>query len=144
MLFTGERLHMREVFFRAWRNYRAQKPLEEIEQVIVNIALRHPEYHTVLDNPSRYEDRDYLPETGQTNPFLHMALHIAIHEQLSTARPAGIREAYQLLLQRFDDAHITEHHMMECLAQTLWQAQRRGDAPSEDDYLKCLHKAAAR
>lgn len=134
---------MREVFFRAWRNYRAQKPLEEIEQVIVNIALRHPEYHTVLDNPSRYEDRDYLPETGQTNPFLHMALHIAIHEQLSTARPPGIREAYQLLLQRFDDTHTTEHHMMECLAQTLWQAQHRGDAPSEDDYLKCLHRAAA-
>ncbi len=135
---------MREVFFRAWRNYLEQKPLEDIERVIVNVALRHPEYHAVLDSPSRYEDRDYLPETGQTNPFLHMALHIAIHEQLSTAHPAGVREAYQALLQRFNNAHSAEHHMMDCLAQTLWQAQRQGEVPSEDDYLACLgHKAAA-
>jgi hypothetical protein len=138
MLFTSERQHMREVFFRAWRHYRKQKPLEEMERVIINIALRHPEYHSVLDDPSRHEDRDYQPESGQTNPFLHMALHIAIHEQLSTARPPGIREAYQALLQRFDDAHAAEHQMMECLAETLWHAQRQNEAPSEADYLACL------
>ncbi len=145
MLYTSERQHMREVFFRAWRNYREQRSLEEMERVIVNIALRHPEYHDVLDNPSRHEDRDYLPESGQTNPFLHMALHIAVHEQLSTARPTGIREAYQALLKRFDDTHTAEHQMMECLAQTLWQAQRQHEASSEADYLACLgHRAAAR
>ena len=109
MRYTSERQHLREVFFRAWRNYREQRSLEEMERVIVNIALRHPEYHDVLDNPSRHEDRDYLPESGQTNPFLHMALHIAVHEQLSTARPTGIREAYQALLKRFDDTHTAEH-----------------------------------
>ena len=143
MLYTTERQHLREVFFRAWRNYREQKPLEEMERVIVNIALRHPEYHNVLDDPSRHEDRDYLPESGQTNPFLHMALHIAIHEQLSTARPTGIREAYQALLRRFDDAHIAEHQMMDCLAQTLWQSQREQETPSETDYLACLGRRAA-
>ena len=56
-------------------------------------VLAHPEYHAMLDQPDRYQERDYLPESGETNPFLHLSMHLAIAEQLSVDQPPGIRDA---------------------------------------------------
>ncbi len=140
MLLGTERKQMRDVFFRAWRNFREKRPLEGIEGIVVEIALRHPEYQDILENPQAHEHEDYDPETGQSNPFLHMALHIAIHEQLSTNRPAGILHVHQALLARLADSHVVEHRMMDCLAESLWRAQREGKEAAERDYLACLKR----
>ena len=82
--------------------------------------------------------REYLPEMGQSNPFLHMGMHIAIQEQLGSNRPAGILDVYQQLCQRTGDSHAVEHAMMECLGETLWEAQRAGRDPDERLYLQRL------
>ena len=79
---------------------------------------------------------------GQTNPFLHMGMHLAIREQLATNRPAGITETFGLLMARVQDAHAVEHRMMECLGEALWQAQRSGQEPDEARYLACLRQLA--
>ncbi len=142
MSFGGGRGEMREVFFRAWCAFRQEHPLTGIEKIAVEIALRHPEYHSVLENPQSFQDRDYLPDFGETNPFLHMGLHIAIEEQITTDRPPGVIDIYQALRERFDDSHMVEHQMMDCLAEALWQAQRHGGQPSEKDYLACLRRQA--
>lgn len=52
---------MREVFFRAWRNFRDNYPLAGIEKVIVDVALRHPEYQAIFENPHTYQEQDYRP-----------------------------------------------------------------------------------
>jgi hypothetical protein len=89
MIYGQNRDAMREVFFTAWRKHRERQPLEGIESLVVAVALRHPEYHTLLDRPERHRDSDYHPELGQTNPFLHMAMHISLEEQLAMGnRPA--------------------------------------------------------
>ncbi len=140
MLQSSEREALREVFFRAWRHYREARPLEELERILVDVALRHPAYHRVLDDPDTYLDRDYPPEKGEGNPFLHLSLHVAIHEQLAGDRPTGVRAAHQALLARLHDAHEVEHRMMDCLARTMWEAQRSGALPSEREYLDCLER----
>jgi hypothetical protein len=140
---ADNRESLRAVFFRAWQRHRQGQPLEGIERVVVDVALRHPEYHAVLGDPDAYRDRDYLPETGRTNPFLHLAMHIAIEEQLALDQPAGVRAHYQRLLQRLPDEHAVQHQMMECLAEMLWQAAREGAAHDERGYLECLARAAS-
>ncbi len=142
MSFGGGRGEMRQVFFRAWRAFRQEHPLAGIEKIAVEVALRHPEYHSVLENPQSFQDRDYLPDLGETNPFLHMGLHIAIEEQITSNRPPGVIDIYQALRERFDDSHMVEHQMMDCLAEALWRAQRDGCEPSEEDYLACLRRQA--
>ncbi len=77
---------------------------------------------------------------GQSNPFLHMAMHISIQEQLGTQRPAGIIELYQSLLAKLGDPHEVEHQMMECLGQMIWEAQRNNTLPNDESYLDCLRK----
>lgn len=140
-MFAGrDRGQTREVFFRAWRAHREGRPLEGVEKLIVQVVLRHPEYHTLLDRPEMARERDYFPETGETNPFLHLGMHIAIEEQLSLDQPRGIRGYYQKILKQFPDEHAAQHRMMECLGKMLWQAGRQAAAPQETVYLDCLHR----
>lgn len=142
MLFGRDRGQTREVFFRAWRAHREGRPLEGVERLIVQVALRHPEYHAVLEQAEATREREYFPEAGETNPFMHLGMHIAIEEQLSLDQPPGIRGLYQKLLGRYPDEHAVQHHMMECLGEMLWQAGRQATAPREADYLDCLRRLA--
>ncbi|GMR20812.1 MAG: DUF1841 family protein [Gammaproteobacteria bacterium] len=143
MLYGQDRQEMRAVYFRAWQRYCDNQPLEDMEQHIVSIALMHPEYHVFLASPEKYSDTDYLPEHGQTNPFLHMGMHLAISEQLALNQPPGIQDYHTRFLQQTGDDHSAQHRMMECLGETLWQAQRSGLPPDNNDYLACLQRLSA-
>ncbi len=132
------RTDMRRTFSDAWRKQQAGEPLSALETIVADVIRLHPEYHGLLENPDQALDRDWLPEGGETNPFLHMGLHIAIREQLSIDRPAGVKAAYAALLKKTGDPHAAEHAMLECLAETLWHAQRDNRLPDEQAYLICI------
>jgi len=138
MLFGQNRDQLRSLYCEAWRLHRQGQPLEPRQAQIVAVIQRHPEYQPLLENPEQALGRDYLPELGETNPFLHMGMHLAIQEQVSTDRPAGIRELYHRLAAGSPDPHGLEHRLMECLAEMIWQAQRDGVAADEQRYLECI------
>ena len=141
MIFAQDKREMRRIFIDAWRKYRARQPLHDMEQQIANVILLHPEYHTLLANKEAALDNDYTHEQGESNPFLHMGLHIAIREQLATQRPPEVGELYRQLLEKFHDTHAAEHHMLECLGEVLWRAQRDAVEPDLADYVACLRRA---
>lgn len=131
---------MRQVFFDAWQQAHTAAVLDPTTRMVADVIGLHPEYHALLDDPERHRDRDYTPEDGQTNPFLHMAMHLGLREQLSTDRPAGIATIHARLSERLGDVHEAEHRMMECLGQALWEAQSAGRMPDETAYLACLRR----
>lgn len=137
-MFNPSRDQVRQFFFDVWAKYRAGQPLAGAEQPALDAVLAHPEYHPMLDQPERYQDRDYLPEAGETNPFLHLSMHLAITEQLSVDQPPGIRDRYQRLLTQHDDPMAAQHAVMECLAEMIWQVQRHQTAFDSSAYLRCL------
>ena len=89
-----DRAGLRRLYLEAWRKAREGRPLEPLENQIVGVIELHPEYQPLLVDRSAALDRDFTPEQGQTNPFLHMGLHLAIREQLATDRPPGVRAVY--------------------------------------------------
>lgn len=140
-MFNPSRDQVRQFFFDVWAKYRTGQPLAGAEQPALDAVLAHPEYHSILDHPDRYIERDYLPEFGETNPFLHLSMHLAITEQLSVDQPPGIRARYQQLLQQIGDPMTAQHAVMECLAEMIWQVQRHNTAFDSTAYLRCLdHK----
>ncbi|MBL8251887.1 MAG: DUF1841 family protein [Candidatus Competibacter sp.] len=141
-MFGGDRDRIRRYYCAVWRKVSAGQPLEPLEQLIAEVIGAHPEYQSLLQDAESILSRDYWPETGETNPFLHMGMHIALREQLGSNRPEGIRAIYRQLLQRAGDAHAAEHLMLECLAETLWEAQRTSRAPDERAFLKRLRRLA--
>ena len=128
------------MFYTAWEKYRNQQVMEPVESMFAEAILLHPEYHSLLENAEATRDKDYFPETGETNPFLHMGLHIAIKEQISINQPLGIKEHYQRLRKTHQDAHVVEHLIMECLAEMIWQVQRNQAAFDNNSYLSCIAK----
>ena len=140
MLYDQDRNQLRRVFFTAWRKHTSKQPLEPLEQVIANVITMHPEYHQYFADEQTSLDQDFLPEAGQTNPFLHISLHISIHEQLSINQPEGIADTYKALLDKHQDPHTVEHLIMDCLAEMIWEAQRNGAMPDQSKYFQCLAK----
>jgi uncharacterized protein DUF1841 len=138
-MFNPSRAEVREMFFGAWRKYREGVPVAGIESAVLDVILLHPEYHAVLDAPERYRERDYI---DQANPFLHMSLHLALEEQLSIDQPPGIVHRFQVLISKFHNRHEALHQALECLAETLWRAERAGTPPDETAYLSCLERRA--
>ncbi|HEY1287981.1 MAG TPA: DUF1841 family protein [Burkholderiales bacterium] len=138
-MFNPSRDEVREMFFGAWRKYREGVPLAGMDGAALDVILLHPEYHAVLDAPERYRERDY---TDEANPFLHMSLHLALEEQLSIDQPPGIAHRFEILVSRFRDRHEALHQALECLAETLWRAQRDGTPPDAFAYLSCLERRA--
>jgi len=139
-MFGQDRTELRQMFFTAWKKHQNKQLMEPLEAVVAKIIELHPEYHALLENETADLDKDYTPEMGQTNPFLHMAMHISIQEQLSTKRPIGIEQLHQSMLKKNKDPHETEHLMMECLGKMLWEAQSQNRMPDENHYLNCLKK----
>lgn len=137
MMYGNDPAQYRRFFHETWRKHGAHLPLQPLEEIVARIIADHPEYHALLENPDQL-DHGYSPEAGRSNPFLHMGLHIAIQEQLAADRPAGIRALYQRLVLGHADPHHMEHRMAECLAESLWEAQRVGGVPDEAAYLERL------
>jgi hypothetical protein len=133
---ANSREAMRASWREAWQRHEQGLPLEALQQQMVSVIAAHPEYHAQL------RSGEHEPEgtDAGANPFLHLGLHLALHEQLGTNRPAGISAIHQRLLQRGASMHEAEHRMMAVLAEALWQAQRAGRAPDEQQYLEALRR----
>lgn len=142
-MYSSNRNDTRQAFFDAWKKLQGGLPMTGLETIIADVIRLHPEYHALLERGPEMLDKDWLPEGGETNPFLHMGMHIAIREQLSIDRPAGIKAAYDALLRKTGDVMQTEHTMLECLGETLWRAQRENRLPDEQAYLACIKSRAA-
>lgn len=137
-LYNPSRDQARQFLFDAWGKFKQHLPLTDLEKIAVEVIQMHPEYHVVLDSPERYMNQQYFPEMGETNPFLHLSLHISVIEQISINQPMGITQVYDKLLQRYNDKHKAQNDLLECLAETIWQAQRNNMPLDSENYLNLL------
>lgn len=137
-MFNPSRDEARRFLFEAWRKYREQSILTELESLAVGHILQHPEYHALLADPDASLDRDWLPEQGETNPFLHLMMHLSISEQVSIDQPRGIRSLHAALAHRLADEHRAQHEIMDCLAEMIWLSQRNGTPPDGAAYIECV------
>jgi hypothetical protein len=137
-MFAPTRDEARRFLIESWRKFRAGGPLSGLEQAATRLIAMHPEYHAVIDAPAQHLARDYRPEQGDINPFLHLSLHLAVEEQLAIDQPRGIVAHFERLRASRGDDHAALHALVECLGEVIWQAQRTGTGPDAALYLDCL------
>jgi hypothetical protein len=133
---------LRQAYTDAWRKHTDRAPLSAQEASIAAIIELHPEYQALIADPANSLAFEPGAATGQQNPFLHMGLHLAVRDQLVVDRPPGVRALHQQLQSRLGDPHAAEHALMEALAEVLWQANRDGRAPDEQQYLALARRRA--
>ena len=142
MIFGQDRGELRRMYADAWQKRCTGAPASPLEVQIADVIAMHPEYHDDLGSGDL--DKDYDPDGGKTNPFLHMGLHLGLREQVATDRPAGIAALHKAICGRSGDVHEAEHAMIEALAETLWEAQSLNLPPDERKYLERLRRIAGR
>jgi hypothetical protein len=139
---ASDRDQLRRTWLEAWRRHRAGLPLEPLEAQLADVVAAHPEYHPLLEAGPEAAGRDFPPEGGEINPFLHMGLHMAVREGVATDRPPGLREAFLALVADCASPHEAEHRLLDCLAETLWEAQRAARPPDEAAFLERARRLA--
>ena len=140
-MFNPSRDEVRNFFITAWRKRRESEVLTAMETIAADIVGLHPEYHALIEDPDSI-GREFTPEDGQINPFLHMSLHLAVEEQLSIDQPPGIRAAFEAACTRRGNRHDAMHDALECLGEMLFDAQRNGTPPNATNYLEALRRRA--
>jgi len=139
-MFNPSQQDVRRFFCETARKQRTNEILTPLEAIAADWIVQHPEYADALGDPEAALAADYSVENGQSNPFLHLSMHLSIAEQLSIDQPPGIRAAYQALAQRLGDEHAAHHQVMECLGEMIWSAQRNGLPPDAAAYLDCIRR----
>lgn len=139
MMFNPSVNDVRNFFFETYAKGSVKQQLTDLEKIAYSLILEHPEYNLILANREKYLTYNWLPECGETNPFLHLSMHMSIYEQLSINQPIGIRDLYQELCAKFQNEHEVQHMVMDCLGEMIWQAQYTNHEPDPNIYLNCLH-----
>jgi hypothetical protein len=141
-MFTPSQADVRRFFCSVYHKNRASQPMEAIQTLASQWIDEHPEYHADLSDGEAALEKMYDIESGKTNPFLHLSMHLSISEQCSIDQPRGIRQAVELLAARRDSLHDAHHEAMDCLGQMVWESQRSGRQPDGDAYIDCVQRKA--
>jgi Domain of unknown function (DUF1841) len=146
-MFNPSRDDVRRFFCEARAKDLAGEVVTPLEAAALKWIDVHPEYHALLDDSQRALAEDFSVERGVTNPFLHLAMHLALDEQAAIDQPPGVREALAQLAARVGETHAAAHEAMECLGDVVWQSQR-GTLPADiaeinASYVDCLRRRAS-
>jgi hypothetical protein len=143
-MFAPSQIDVRRFFCDTHSKQRQSLPLTPMETLAAQWISEHPEYQAELADVDAALAASYTVESGRTNPFLHLSMHLTISEQVSIDQPRGIRQAFDLLSARFGSSHEAQHQVMECLGDMLWVSQRSGLPPDGQAYLDCVRRRATR
>ena len=141
-MFNPTQEEVRRFFCDAYRKHRAGEILTPLEAIAAGWLVQHPEYESLLSDVEKSLAADFSVERGESNPFMHLSMHLSIAEQVSIDQPKGVRAAFSALAKRLGSEHEAHHQMMEALGEMIWNAQRSGLPPDGDAYIAALmHKA---
>jgi Domain of unknown function (DUF1841) len=143
-MFTPSQHDVRRFFCEAWRKYGEGAVIEPMEALAAQWIAEHPEHHAELADVNEALAATYSVESGRTNPFLHLSMHLTISEQCGIDQPRGIRQAVELLAARRGSLHDAHHEVMECLGEMVWASQRSGQPPDGQAYLERVRLRATR
>jgi hypothetical protein len=143
-MFNPSQADVRRFFCSVYAKAKANTALEAIETIAAQWMDEHPEYAADFADEAHALRTMGEVKEGQTNPFLHLSMHLSISEQCSIDQPRGIRQAVELLTHKRNSLHQAHHETMECLGQMLWESQQSGRPPDGNAYIACVQRHATR
>lgn len=143
-MFNPSQDDVRRFFCETFRKYHAKEILTPLETIAADWISQHPEYADDFRDVDAALQRNYSVDSGKTNPFLHLSMHLTIAEQVTINQPHGVRIAYEALAHKKNSIHEAHHDMMDCLGEMIWNSQRNGTPPDGEAYLSALMRRAGK
>ncbi len=142
-MFNPSQSDVRRFFCAVYSKWLVKETMDGIETIAALWIAEHPEYHDDLSDPASAVARDYTVDSGRTNPFLHLSMHLSISEQCSIDQPRGIQAAVESLTSKLDSLHDAHHVAMEALGSMMWESQKSNTQPNGEVYIEAIKKAAS-
>ena len=120
----------RAIFYEVWEKHSRQQPLTDFETDVLRVLLKYPQY---TNNMS--QQMIHAPK-GE-NPYFILGSHIALYDQVKNNSPKGIQSLYYHACKQHG-ADKADAMMLTVMRELLTEAYSKGDAPSDDVYLKLL------
>lgn len=139
-MFTPSQQDVRRFFCETFRKFHTREILTPLEAVASDWINQHSEYDQVLSDLETALEAHYSVDEGNSNPFLHLSMHLTIAEQISIDQPRGVRAAFDILTKKFNSPHEAHHQIMECLGEMIWNSQRSGLPPDAEAYMEALRQ----
>ena len=110
MFYAGQsRTDLRRSYADAWRKQRQGALLSPLEAQLAAVIDEHPEYHRWLESEDGVA-AEFTPEGGQSNPFLHLGMHLALRDQVAAYAPGEAVEGVTDTLARETVWNVTGSH----------------------------------
>lgn len=112
--------------------------LNEEERRLAEIMVAHSdEYFNQFEFADVLADREFDPE-GETNPFMHVALHALLEKQIKDHEPIEAFQFYNAMLRNKWTAHEVIHLLMAILVKFLSPIFKKRSKFDLDGYRKLL------
>ena len=141
-MFNPSQEDVRRFFCQVYAKQQSEQLSDALETLAGLWVAEHPEYATHLADVDVALAKQYKGDDGQSNPFLHLSMHLSISEQCSIDQPRGIRQAVELLSHKKQSLHEAHHAAMECLGRMIFESQRAGKMPDGNIYIECVQRHA--
>jgi hypothetical protein len=142
-MFNPSQQDVRRFFCETFRKFHSKEILTPLEAIASDWINQHSEYHEILSDLDTALHANYSIDQSNTNPFLHLSMHLSIAEQIAVDQPRGVRTAFEKLTNKLNSQHEAHHEMMECLGTMIWNSQRSGLPPDGEAYIEALRKRAS-
>ena len=142
-MFNPSQADVHRFFCAVYAKWQEKSTMDGIETIAALWIAKHPEYHADFADVAAAIERNYSVDSGKTNPFLHLSMHLSITEQCSIDQPQGIRVAVEKLTSKLDSLHEAHHKVMDALGEMMWEAQRSGKPPDGAAYVEKVNQAAS-
>lgn len=114
--------------------------LPEEKKKYAEVMLEHKEqYFNQFEVADLTYDHDYDPDSEE-NPFLHIALHVTVENQLEAKEPIEVYQFYNSMRKRRLSHHETVHLVAAVLAPLIFAALQQRKTPDLDLYKSLLKK----
>jgi len=139
-IWTSPEAH-REYFCRIWSGAKEGKieAFTSEERKLVSIMFEHPEYRRQFEMIDSVGDHEIDP-APEANPFIHVAMHSVIENQLASKKPIEVYQFYLALRKRKLDHHDAVHLLMAILAPLIFRVLHSKETFDEGRYVRLLRK----
>ena len=121
-----------------WRKAESGEQVRGEQARLAEIMRAHPEYRVAWESAMNGAEDTFSVEG--VNPFLHVTMHRAVEEQLSTGEPKETAQTLQRLTEAGLDRHEALHRIGNVLLEQMWLMQREGRGFDRAAYIQALNK----
>ncbi|MBI3272193.1 MAG: DUF1841 family protein [Planctomycetes bacterium] len=128
----------RDMITHLWGRVERGEPLEGDEAIVGRVLRDHPEYANFWTDTDGAVAARFGP--SETNPFLHVHLHVVVENQLRLREPAEAAFFCEHRSAVGDEPHEIRHRLMGALAEAIQEMTRSGEPFDLAGYRRRLRK----